>query len=183
MRKALLFVFTVLSACGGRTLGDWPLSISGGTDGASGGLVALAGAGGVGVAAGGRSGGGGSPSISGAPSSGGFATGGLATGGLATGGFATGGFAMGGTATGGTATGGLGGGGREPCFETTQAQEGICIHVRLCQVVQYETLCLMDTPTSAVCFCYIDGVVTSATSVLSATHDKLCEPAVRTHCP
>lgn len=154
MRKALLLlVFVVPSACGGRTLGD-DLALSA----ASGGSVPLAGTGGV--------------------SSGGVATGGVATGGRATGGLATGGLA-----TGGAATGGLGSGGREPCFETTQAQEGLCIHVRLCQVAQYETLCLMDTPTSAVCFCYIDGVVKSATSVLSASYDTLCEPAVLATCP
>jgi hypothetical protein len=41
----------------------------------------------------------------------------------------------------------------------------------------------LDTPDSAVCFCYTDGVVTSATSVLSADYDTLCEPAVFTHCP
>lgn len=173
MRKAVLVLaFIAPAACGGRTLGDWRDSASGGSStgsgGASGGFAPRAGTGGVSVATGGQSGSGGLVGQGGV-----FATGGFATGGLATGGFATGGFA----------TGGLGSGGREPCFEVTQPSDGICIHVRLCTAAQYETLCLLDTPTSAVCFCYIDGVATSATSVLSASYETLCEPAVGTRCP
>jgi hypothetical protein len=99
------------------------------------------------------------------------------TGGLATGGFATGGVTTGGQSTGGSTSGG------KPCFETTQASEGLCIHVRLCSEAQYETLCLLDTKTSAICFCYSDGRVVSAASVQSASYDTLCSEAERSRCP
>jgi hypothetical protein len=69
------------------------------------------------------------------------------------------------------------------CFEATQPADGLCIHVKLCAQVQYETLCLLDTPTTAICFCYTDGTATSATSVLSASYDSLCEDAERSRCP
>lgn len=130
---------------------------------------------------GGRSSSGGLPSVSGGSPAAGGVAGGLGSGAVASGGFASGGFASGGFATGGFATGGSGG--REACFEATQPSQGVCIHVRLCSAAQYETLCLMDTPTTAVCFCYVNGVVQSASSFLSASSDTLCDPAVAAACP
>jgi hypothetical protein len=99
---------------------------------------------------------------------------------------ASGGVSAGGNASGGYASGGAplaGSGGSEQCFEATQPGKDFCIHVRLCSAAQYETLCLMDTPSSAVCFCYINGEVRSAKSILRATPDALCEPAVVAECP